>query len=409
MSKNFQKFYFLILVLFLFFCWATEAKANGSLEITFEKDPLFDKTDFLPGDSTTNWIKVKNNSAETKSIFVWADNVIDPDNLGNVLNLEIKEGANTLYNDTLSNLFASSSVYLSDLFKTNQTQYDLTLKFNILAGNEYQGKTLKFDFSIGISPLEREEEEEQVPSLAVVVGGGGGGGAPITLQIYNVRTINITHDKATITWQTTLFSTSQLIFAAENEAHNFDPSNPPKYGYSHIYPEPEDSTMVSFHTVLLPNLKPCTTYYFRVISHQASGSSLTISPEYSFTTLCLLIEELEREEREEEKPKKEIIREIEAPSEEIEEKPAEEEIVEEKPVEEEIVEEKPVSRLAGMLAAIGNTLSNFGKILVSCLPWWLILILVLYSLGKGISTWQKFKKEQDESKKLLQAESNSLV
>ncbi len=59
-------------------------------------------------------------------------------------------------------------------------------------------------------------------------------------------------------------------------------------------------------------------------------------------------------------------------------------------------EEKP------FLAIIKNSLYPY-------LPWWLILILALYPLTKGIRAWQKFKKEIYGSREIIQARSDNLV
>ncbi|MFC1846927.1 fibronectin type III domain-containing protein [Chloroflexota bacterium] len=48
---------------------------------------------------------------------------------------------------------------------------------------------------------------------------------------------------------------------------------------------PLDSTLVTGHTVHLTELTPATTYYYKVMSRDANGN-LTVSEEYSFTTMA---------------------------------------------------------------------------------------------------------------------------
>jgi len=54
--------------------------------------PIFNETNFLPSQNVIRLIRVTNNSQQTQRIAVEAINVSDPDQLANVLNLEIKEG-----------------------------------------------------------------------------------------------------------------------------------------------------------------------------------------------------------------------------------------------------------------------------------------------------------------------------
>jgi len=118
--------------------------------VEFEDDPLFKEANFLPGDSISRYIKVKNNSTDIFKIATKADNFVDNDGLGDVLNLEIKQGVVSHYNDTLSNFFSDGVVLLPDLAGNGtKTQYDYIISFDPVAGNTYQGKSLSFDILIG--------------------------------------------------------------------------------------------------------------------------------------------------------------------------------------------------------------------------------------------------------------------
>lgn len=253
----------------------------GSLVVQFEQTPLFNEANFLPGEVISRWIRVTNNGEQTQRIATETINVNDPNRLSNGLNLKIKEGGTTLYDNSLSQFFADGEVYLSSLGGGGtQTQYDLTVSFASESGNPLQGKTLGFDIIIGF--------EGAVGGLPLGGGGGGGGGGlppGLTIEEESVRVTTTTEMSATITWTTSYLSTSQVVYGAEGERHALDLADatgtPPHYGYSHTTPEYDISPRVTFHSVTVFGLTPNTTYYFRAISH----ASLAVSREYRFTTL----------------------------------------------------------------------------------------------------------------------------
>jgi hypothetical protein len=139
------------------------------LIVQFEKSPLFSETNILPGDTVNRWIKVWNNSGEVQKIVVSPINVNNPDGLGDVLYLQIKEGVNALYNGTLAGFFSAGTVYLSDLANGGQTQYDFYVTFDSASGEEYAGKILGFDFQIGF-------QGGSLGLMAIPAGVGGDGG-----------------------------------------------------------------------------------------------------------------------------------------------------------------------------------------------------------------------------------------
>ncbi len=248
------------------------AQANDNLKVEFEKTPLFEEANFLPGQGITRWVKITNNSDQTQRIAVEAINVSDPSRLGDVLNLEIKEGGIRLYNNALSKFFTEGEVYLSSLANRTSTRYDFIVTFFPGTQNSFQGKSLSFDILVGF----QGEEGGILPGA----GGGAGGYLPPGLIITNETTEEIGETSVTITWLTSYSSTSQVIYAAEGESYSFDLTKL-NYGYPHAFPEPEDSTKLISHSVILTDLTPGTTYYYRCVSH----GSLAISTEYSFTTL----------------------------------------------------------------------------------------------------------------------------
>lgn len=249
--------------------------------------PIFNETNFLPGNDVTRLIRVTNNSGQTQRIATEAINKIDSDHLSEKLNLVIKEGATEIFNKTLKEFFNQGETYLSDLGNGLTTQYDFTVSFNSDADNSFQGKTLGFDILVG---FEGTEGGLPLPPSGGGTGGGGGGSSlPSGLTIYNEATETVTGTSVTITWTTSYYSTSQVIYAAEGEtingrSHTLNLSDdlgaPPYYGYARTTPEYDTVPKVINHSVTINGLNSGTTYYYRTVSH----ASLAIGQEYIFTT-----------------------------------------------------------------------------------------------------------------------------
>jgi len=273
-KKIFKNFIFSTIVGLGIFFMSHAALAAG-LSVSFETTPLFAESNFAPRDSVTKWVKVTNNSGSTQKIAVETINENDPDHLADNLNVVIKEGNTERYNDTLAHFFAVGEKYLSDLANNIETEYDFTVTFDSSAGDDLQGKNLGFDILIGFQGQEGGQSS----------GGGGGVVLPSGLSIYNEATILTSRTSVTITWNTSYQSTSQVIYALENESHVLDLNDasgtPPKYGYARTTAESDISPKVISHLVTIFGLDPSTTYYYRTVSH----GSLAISQEHSFTTL----------------------------------------------------------------------------------------------------------------------------
>ncbi len=243
------------------------------------------------------------------------------------------------------------------------------------------------------------------PPKAVAVGGGGGGG-PTGLIIFNERTQEVQTDRATLTWFTNLSATSRVVYDTESHIDLANPlAIPPNYSY--LSSTVEDSTKVTYHTVLVTELTPCTNYYWRAISHR---SPEILGVEITFKTKCLpgevpeeapeekiieeeVIEEVPLEEKmpaEVEEAEKEIPLITEAEAEEILEFVEKEKPEEEKLEEEELEEEEPT----GLLAAIGSLfrLDNF------C---WFSFLIILALVVLWLLLEARKKKEKKEEGLLL--------
>jgi len=250
---------------------------TGTLTVDFHPNPLFGAVNFLPGESVTSQVEVGNHSGVTKPIAIEAINVDDPDHFGDVLNLRIKEGSNVIFDNTLAKFFNQGETFLSNLADNTTTSYDLIITFQPAANNDYQDKVLRnFDILVGF------RGEETPPTPPGQGGGGGGYVLPPGLIISGEADKDIATSTVTITWYTNYLSTSRVIYGAEGEAHEFDFTLQPNYGYAHS--TIDDLNKVIVHSVALIGLTPGTTYYYRVISH---ASPDTVSTNHSFTTLAL--------------------------------------------------------------------------------------------------------------------------
>lgn len=165
------------------------AQSNPPLEVEFQNEPqpLFYKTNFLPGQSLTGWIKVTNKSGEVQKIATEAVNYpdpISPTDLSRALMIVIKKDTEELYGGsadpkTLSDFYLDSGkpspednkeIYLSDLKNGETVQYDITISFPVEKGNEWQNRTTNFYLAIGFQGEEGEEAEATGMVLGAATG-----------------------------------------------------------------------------------------------------------------------------------------------------------------------------------------------------------------------------------------------
>jgi len=368
----------IVLGIGLFF--ASPVFANG-LVIEFEETPLFNEANFLPGESITRWVEVTNNSGETQRIAAEAINVDNSDGLGYALVLEITEGLQSRYINDLSKFFNAGEVYLSDLENGSSATYNFSISFYSGTNNTFQGKSLGFDILVGF--------QGEGGGLPPGSGGGGGGFLPRGLTITNEATEEIEQTTVTISWTTNYASTSQVIYAIEGETYSFDLTQP-NYGYLHASPDPEDSTKVTAHSVIITGLTPGTTYYYRCVSH----ASLAVSTEHSFTTLDVIGEQEEpAEEFEEVRPLENLDQEAVRGRTSTEAEQGvggqEEELAfaEASAGKEEVVEGEETGGPNWLFAAIGDLFFRLENL------WWLLLLLIIIII---ILYWLSRKKKRKE-------------
>jgi len=386
MNKQKQKISISIIlaVCFGFLVWQNVLAAG--LVVKFEKTPLFSEANILPGNEITRWIKITNNDTTSHKIIVEAINTSDPNNLASQLNLTIKEGATNLYTGTLKDFFEKGEYQLLNLSGNgSKTQYDFSVNFNQTADNDYQGKTLSFDFLAGF----QGQEGGGGTIYGSMGGGGGGGGLPpgLTILDESVTTTVSALCQATIYWSTTYFSTSQVVF--DTSPGKFDlTAGPPKYGYAYLK-EGDDSGQekVTAHQVTLYGLTSGETYYYRAISH---ASPDTISRQYSFVMCPCSQQNPQNPEKNPVSPQPLAFNPNQAAKQVL---GANQEMVPYNEIATAPATTQENATNTNFLADIGNFF-NKSFACLKCLPWWVGIILTLLAVQKIIWLFEKAKKEQ---------------
>ncbi len=117
--------------------------------------PIFSVNNIAPGNSETRSVNVANGATSPRQVGVRGILTNDTGNMKSVMNVEIREGITTLYNQTLEQFFLDSAgpdgIPLSTLGNGVNTDYEIIVTFDSSAGNEFQNKSITFDIQIGIA------------------------------------------------------------------------------------------------------------------------------------------------------------------------------------------------------------------------------------------------------------------
>jgi len=144
------------------------AYAIGDLTVVWETDPLFNETNIAPGFTKTKNVNVVNGAPSFRPVGVRGILTSDTGSMSSVINIEIKAGAATLYNNSLAQFITDSGgpdgIFLSNLSAGDNTDYDFIVTFASSAGNEFQNQTIIFDLQIGIS-IELPDACDQIDLL----------------------------------------------------------------------------------------------------------------------------------------------------------------------------------------------------------------------------------------------------
>ncbi|MFA5715936.1 MAG: fibronectin type III domain-containing protein [Candidatus Paceibacterota bacterium] len=275
---------FKILILVFSFCFTTGIGSTmaAGLVVQFEKTPLFEEANFIPGGTVTRFIKVTNTSGEEKKAIIEAVNKKDPSGFSGKLNLEIKHGSSVIFSDTLTKFFAAGEVDLSKISNGLTEQYDLKMSLSPDTDNSFKNATVGFDLLVGFEGEGTTDNPHETVNANIYSVGGGGGGAAIppglTISGEGSRQVNEVNE-VEITWQTNYASTSSVIYDTKPNTFDFSKGEP-SFGYAY-YKSGDASGVekVISHKIILTGLVLGQTYYYRVVSH---ASPATIGREYSF-------------------------------------------------------------------------------------------------------------------------------
>jgi len=120
---------------------------------------LFSESDLKPSFNIPRDITVINNGGDDCQLLMWTKNETDPDNLALVLFTVIDDGAISWFGAKAGNWGAGSSKNLADLFAAGDinlgtvgggqtVNYLWAVTMDPDAGNQYQAKTMSFDFDV---------------------------------------------------------------------------------------------------------------------------------------------------------------------------------------------------------------------------------------------------------------------
>ena len=134
----------------------SQVYAEGGIEVT-ALNPLFDISNFKPGQSTGGRISVKNVSSEEQRVGLRLTTGRRTDiAFAGKLSLQVKDATNStlIFGDTagkkLSTLFLTASDnFLFNLLLNQSRELDLVLTFDPSATDFFQDRSLIFDFSFG--------------------------------------------------------------------------------------------------------------------------------------------------------------------------------------------------------------------------------------------------------------------
>ena len=157
-----------------------------SLVVQFQTMPLFQEVNFAPGNSVARWVKVTNNTNQSKQVQAKATNIIDNNALSAQINLLIKTGVTTIYTGTLKGFFDAGEMPLTSIGANTTLQYDFMATFNTAAGNAYQGKTVGFDLIVGF----KGQDQGNIVIIKKTIGGNDTFGFTGSLGQFNITTVN---------------------------------------------------------------------------------------------------------------------------------------------------------------------------------------------------------------------------
>ena len=265
--------------------------ANPPLEVAWGSSPLFTVTDFAPGQSSEATITITNNDTRTRGAYIEAVSVYNDDNLASQMKFEIFDGNETpaLWSyDNFEEFLKAGPVQLANLPQGNAGNYKLKVTFLSSATDTYQGKTLKFDICVGFSggdetcTKEVVTDDDEVDTSSGSSGSGSSGIHHLMITKEENPDVGLNANKTSgtvvIEWDTNIPSTSQVVYRRSTDNNvTLNTDILPGLGYPFSTEEVMNKTLN--HKVVIADLNPGITYYYRVVSR---ASPPTIGYEREF-------------------------------------------------------------------------------------------------------------------------------
>ena len=196
MKKDFKKITLLILlVLFgVSFLFTNSTQADNKIQfgtkdifVDFNGLP-FEMTNWAPGDSEQKTIIIENNENFDINVY-FAATTTDDNILADVLTVTIGDKS-----EHLSDLF-NNNISLGSVNSGEVQDYNIIIKFDEDAGDEYQKQFINFDFIITVEEI--GDSEPIIPSVPIPGGRGGGYSTTTTIPSTTTTIPGEVHGEAT--------------------------------------------------------------------------------------------------------------------------------------------------------------------------------------------------------------------
>lgn len=260
------------------------------LTVQFEQNPLFSRTNFVPGEKETRFIRIANNTDTEKEIIIQVINFSacrERDCLAKALNAKVVSGADIYFDRTLADFFGAGEVSLGKLEANTTKEYEISIIFaHKESNNTYQKNNTSFDLLVGF----KGEEAKIASNDPIATEGAAGIGWKVQspgLAISNESVNNNTEldNSITITWTTSYLSYGHVIYGLDKGSSYLLDLSKPNFGYPESVPSDPfsaghtDTEKTLDHSFVLSHLGP-GTYRYRVVSH---ASPPTVGYEHTFT------------------------------------------------------------------------------------------------------------------------------
>lgn len=154
---------FTIVVFALFLAFPKSAHAGSDLTVTCGGSspcavvpagtPMFLESNWFPGSTVTERVRVTNNTAQSGFVAIEAQNYVEIKNLGEVVSLNIHRdtpAGTLLYSVPMIDTFVSDGYFTISPISAGQTlDFYFTALMATSAGNPYQASSLQFDLKVG--------------------------------------------------------------------------------------------------------------------------------------------------------------------------------------------------------------------------------------------------------------------